>query len=169
MWSGTRHVDRRCFDYTLHEGKSVLIVPGGISELRLSRSSSKVIELSARHLGFARMALTHGTPIVPVFSFGETLTLDQVRVPLLSALAFKVLKMPFPYFTGVGGVLQIPRRARSTVVVGQPIEVGRDSSPSHEKVKLLYREVYHQIEELFEKHKRAYRHGDYTLKIRHLE
>jgi len=169
MWSGTRHVGMRSFEYALREGKSVLLIPGGITELQLSKSSSRVIELSARHQGFCRVALAHGIPIVPVYSFGETHPLDSLRIPFLSALSFKLLHMPFPYFTGIGGVLQIPRRTKLTVVVGAPIEVEQDPSPSPEKVKRLHKEVYGHIEPLFENHKAKYDHMDYRLKVRDLE
>ena len=169
MWSGTRQVTKPSFEKAFEEGKSVVMIPGGISELRLSKSNSKVIELSGKHRGFVKLAFKHGTPIVPVFSFGETLTFDVVDVPFISKLLYKFLGIPFPYFTGIGGFLQLPRRKPITVVFGSPIQVEKDDNPSDEKVKQVHKQFYSELVKLFEKHKEQYGHGDYTLKVLYMD
>ena len=169
MWGGARHVDKKTFERSLAEGLSPILVPGGLAELRLSKSTSKVIELNGRHRGFIRLALRHGTHIVPVYSFGETLTMDTVHVPVLTGVAYRFLKMPFPYFTGLGGFLQVPRRNNITVVFGSPISVEKDEDPSEEKITELHRRFYKETEKLFEDHKHKYGHGEHTLKVLHLQ
>jgi len=168
MWSGTRHVDRHAFERTLKEGHSAVMIPGGVAELRLSQSQSKVIELNGKHRGFVKMALRHGTPIVPVYSFGETLTFDAINVPFFSWFAFRFLKMPFPYFIGIGGFLQLPRRKPITVVVGAPIPVEKDENPSEERVIELHRKYYQELEKLLEEHKAKYGHGEHKLQVNNL-
>ena len=54
----------------LKKGESVALAPGGIAELFLS--SSKHERVLATHHGFVRLALKHGSPIVPAYAFGHT-------------------------------------------------------------------------------------------------
>jgi len=145
------------------------MIPGGISELKLSNSRSKVIQLSGKHQGFVRMALKNGTDLVPVYSFGETLAMDHLEVPFVSWATYKFLKMPFPYFVGMGGFWQIPRRVPINVVVGDPIPVPKNPNPSPELVSALHLRYYRALTDLFERHKHSYGHGDYSLQVLYLD
>jgi 1-acyl-sn-glycerol-3-phosphate acyltransferase len=141
------------------------MIPGGISELELSSSRSDIIRLCAKHKGFVRLALQNGVPLVPVYSFGETRLLDHIQVPVLTQLFLRTLRIPFPYFVGLGGILQIPRPEKITVVVGTPIEVGKVEDPSEEQVAALHQRFYEEVESLFEAHKHQHQHGDCHLEI----
>lgn len=79
---GSVSCSQRSIDYILGkpEGGNVLgIVPGGAEEARYSHPGGNYELLLGRRKGFVRMALKHGTPIVPVFSFGEIDLIEQVQ------------------------------------------------------------------------------------------
>ncbi|KDR15399.1 2-acylglycerol O-acyltransferase 2-A [Zootermopsis nevadensis] len=61
-------------------GNAVALVVGGASESLECRPGTYKIILKRRK-GFVKLALMHGTPLVPVFSFGETDLYDQVNNP----------------------------------------------------------------------------------------
>ncbi len=63
---------RIAFQYALNEGKSVILVPGGMKEMQYSVSTKDEIVIYKSHKGFVKMAITHGIDLVPMFSFGET-------------------------------------------------------------------------------------------------
>jgi len=72
QWAGVRQVTRRTFTSTLQDGKTVLMIPGGVAELTVSDSREKKVNLIYNHKGFVKVALETGTSIIPMFSFGET-------------------------------------------------------------------------------------------------
>ena len=63
---------RGSFNYALDQGHSVVLVPGGMKEMRESLSTMDDIVVCKSHKGFVKMAITHGVDLVPLFSFGET-------------------------------------------------------------------------------------------------
>lgn len=72
-------------------------------------------------IGFVRLALKHNVPLVPIFSFGEHRVLDNVHLPKLQAYFKRYLGFPVPFFPYGRFYLPIPRRAKLTICVGQPI------------------------------------------------
>jgi hypothetical protein len=46
------------------------LVPGGVQEVLHMRHDAEVLYLRKR-LGFVRLALQHGAPLVPAFAFGQ--------------------------------------------------------------------------------------------------
>jgi hypothetical protein len=169
MWAGTRQITKTTFQNVIDEGKSIVMIPGGVAELRLSNSLSNTIELCGKHQGFIKMAIKNGLTLVPSFAFGETLVFDALHVPFLSYISFKYLRMPFPYFTGLAGFWQIPRREKVTVVVGKPIEVERDENPPEEKIKEIHKLFYQGMRDVFEENKERCGHKGYKLKILNLD
>ena len=165
LWAGTRAVSRDTFSATLAEGKSVLLIPGGMAEMRLSRSNDSAIRLVTHHKGFVVMALRSGIPLVPVYSFGETRYLDQVELFGVSRFMHRVLGIPLPYFAGVFGWLPLPRRHPVRIVVGQPIAVPRVTDPSPALVDQYTVLFYAGMTDLFERYKHRFGHGDSTLEL----
>jgi len=162
LWAGTRVVSRDSFQKVLAEGKSALLIPGGMAEMRLSRSEDHHIRLVTYHKGFVAMALRTGTPLVPVFSFGETRYFDQLELFGVSRWMHRWMGIPLPYFRGPWG-LPVPSRVPITVVVGRPIEVPKVAEPSPGLIDQYTALFYSGVRDIFERHKHALGHGDCTL------
>lgn len=165
MWVGTRQASKKAFVKTIREGKSVMIIPGGISEMKHTKSHSKTIVLDAKHKGFIKLAIQEGKDIVPVYSYGETKPFDLVNVPFISHALLKYMKMPFPYFIGLGGIFQIPKREKITAVVGKPIRVNQKEHPTEKDVNRIHRQYYRRLHALFEENKHLYGHKDHRLHV----
>ena len=99
---GVRDASRANLERLLAGGYSVTLVPGGIWEMVNTRADQEQVFLM-RRLGFLRLAMRHGVPVVPIYTFGENqlFTVHQplrVRLPGARTLGAK----------GVGGALPWP-------------------------------------------------------------
>ncbi len=114
-------------------GAALLVYPGGDHETYRPSWESSKIDFAGRK-GFARLAIEHGIPIVPVVAIGgqETaLFLGQGRrlakaLRLDKTLRLKVLPPVLgPPFGGtiMDMPLRVPLPAKITVTVGQPIDL----------------------------------------------
>merc|ERR1719310_2498494 len=54
----------------LSEGKCVALQPGGIHEQVNTNFNKETVYFPGR-LGFVRMAIKHGVPLLPIYCFGE--------------------------------------------------------------------------------------------------
>lgn len=80
--SGSVSSSQRSIDYILGKpegGNVVGIAPGGAAEAQYSNPGGNYELVLKRRKGFVRLALKHGSPIVPVFSFGEIDLVEQVQ------------------------------------------------------------------------------------------
>ncbi|DAZ92680.1 TPA: hypothetical protein N0F65_001641, partial [Lagenidium giganteum] len=148
----------------LRRNRSVTIVAGGAAEALDAHPGTYNIILNKRK-GLVRLALTTGTPLVPVFSFGENDLFYQVPNPkgsLLRSLqekALKVLKFSTPLIIGRGvfcryGIL--PRAHPIQVVTGKPVPVQQIAEPSDEDIA-KYQQAYRTaLEKLFSDHAERY-------------
>ena len=82
---------------TLRRGESVLLVPGGQQEMIESRSGAGETRVVTKHVGFIRLAMQEGVPLVPVLSLGEVEVLDFVRLPSLQRFFIKRIGIPVPF------------------------------------------------------------------------
>lgn len=164
QWKGGREVSRDSFAYSLAQGRNVLVVPGGQTELMLSRSNEKEVRMTCKHTGFIRMAMAHGATLVPVFSFGENDVLDNVRIPWLQRWFIKCLGSALPFHPHSDYFLPVPRKQCITIVVGNPVSVERVSNPTPEQLDDVLSRYLEEIVRIFEKHKNSL----YELKDREL-
>ncbi|XP_046625663.1 2-acylglycerol O-acyltransferase 1-like isoform X2 [Neodiprion virginianus] len=146
-------------------GRATVLAVGGASEsLKCKPGTYRVI--LKRRKGFVRIALKHGAPLVPVFSFGETDLYSQVDNPEGSLLRY--LQEMLRKFTGIAPVLPIgrglfqysfgivPRRRPVTVVVGAALNVPKISEPTREQIDEYQKKFIEKLVELFETHKHHY-------------
>ncbi|XP_054003503.1 2-acylglycerol O-acyltransferase 2-A-like [Hylaeus anthracinus] len=146
-------------------GRGTVLIVGGASETFECKPGTYRI-LVKRRKGFVKIALRNGTPLVPVFSFGETDVYDQVYRPKDSYLRraqdsirkkiglAPVLLIGRGFFQYSFGI--IPRRKRLTVVVGSPLELPKIPEPTPEQVDEYHQKFIDRLVELFESHKHKY-------------
>ncbi|XP_030332402.1 2-acylglycerol O-acyltransferase 2 [Strigops habroptila] len=168
MSGGLVPSDKESASYVLKnpEGGNVLaIIIGGAQEALEARPGSFTLLLKNRK-GFVRLAIEHGTPLVPVFSFGENDLFNQVRNPQGSWLRKlqlrlqKIMGVSLPLFHA-RGIFQysfglVPYRRPIYTVVGKPIPVQRKHKPSEEEVDRVHEIYLKELNKLFEEHKARY-------------
>ncbi|KAM7084804.1 2-acylglycerol O-acyltransferase 2 [Molossus nigricans] len=146
-------------------GNLLGIIVGGAQEALNARPGAYKLLLQNRK-GFIKLALIHGVPLVPVFSFGENELFDQVGNYPGSWLRYiqnqlqKIMGISLPLFHG-RGIFQysfgfLPYRRPITTVVGKPIEVQQVLQPSQEEVDKLHQHYIDELCNLFETHKLKY-------------
>ncbi|NXL65230.1 MOGT2 acyltransferase, partial [Chordeiles acutipennis] len=168
MSGGLVPSDKDSASYVLQrpEGGNVLaIIVGGAQEALDARPGSYTLLLKNRK-GFVRLAMEHGTPLVPIFSFGENDLFEQVRNPKGSWLRQlqhrlqQIMGISLPLFHA-RGIFQysfglIPYRRPVYTVVGRPIPVQRKHRPSKEEVDQVHQKYLNELCKLFEEHKAKY-------------
>ncbi|XP_032940184.1 2-acylglycerol O-acyltransferase 3 isoform X2 [Catharus ustulatus] len=157
--AGLCPVSQRCLDAVLsRDSQALLIMVGGAAEALEGTPGCHRVTLSHRR-GFVRLALRHGTPLVPVYVFGEQ---DTFGVPSLAEGSWLrrlqrglkgILGFAPCIFWGRGGLPLLPFRVPLTVVVGTPLEVPRVARPSEDLVAHYHGLYVRQLRELFERHK----------------
>ncbi|KAM3837605.1 2-acylglycerol O-acyltransferase 2-A-like [Vipera latastei] len=160
--------DRESVSYVLRKkegGNVVIIVVGGTREALDARPGAYTLVVENRK-GFVRLAIENGTPLVPVFSFGENELYDQVENPKGSWLRWtqerlrKFMGISLPLFHA-RGIFQytfgfIPYQKPIFTVVGKPIQVGKKHNPSQDEVDELHKRYLEELCKLFEDHKLKY-------------
>ncbi|KDO25193.1 hypothetical protein SPRG_20777 [Saprolegnia parasitica CBS 223.65] len=160
---GAREVSRRTFAASLASQQSIMVVPGGQAEMLQSHSGMRQVRVYTGHRGFLRLALEHGTPLVPVLSFQEGEVLDNVQYPALQQWSVKKFAVPCPFFPYGRFYLPIPRRVPMTVAVGAPIPVTKCDAPTTDDVRRLHEVYFTALRTLFNTHKAAAGCDDFEL------
>lgn len=165
---GMCSVSARSLEYLLGapEGGNVAgLIVGGAEETFYSQPQHYNVVLKNRK-GFVKMALKHGSPLVPVFSFGETDVFKQINNPKGSPL--RRIQDWMKAITGVAFVLPlgrgylqysfglVPLRKPISTIVGKPIELLRTPNPTEEEINAVHDEFIKQLIDLFEEQKHNY-------------
>ncbi|KAK4831303.1 hypothetical protein QYF61_016792 [Mycteria americana] len=168
MSGGLVSSDKESASYVLQKpegGNMLAIIVGGAQEALDARPGSYTLLLKNRK-GFVRLAIEHGTPLVPIFSFGENDLFEQVRNPKGSWLRQlqhrlqQIMGISLPLFHA-RGIFQysfglVPYRRPICTVVGKPIPVLRKHRPSEEEVDRVHQKYLNELCKLFEEHKAKY-------------
>ncbi len=172
--NGVACVSKKGIGAVLHQkGTAGVIVPGGAQESLYVGDEEKVQLYLRNRKGFVKMALIHGSDLVPVFGFGENNIFKQAPNPEGSKVrAFqnwmkKYITFTIPLFFG-RGVLQytyglMPFRRPINVVVGAPIHVEQTSTPTQEDIDGLHAKYVTALEELYATYNPKY--GDPKVKL----
>mmetsp|Transcript_64898 Transcript_64898/g.75474 ORF Transcript_64898/g.75474 Transcript_64898/m.75474 type:complete len:423 (+) Transcript_64898:45-1313(+) len=145
-------------------GESVLLVVGGAEESLLSSPGTNDLTLTKRK-GFVKLALEAGSPLVPVYAFGETNVYENLAAgrPKLQRLLLKMQKtlgFALPLIHGRGyfnyhfGIL--PHRRPIVCVVGAPLEVPKLSKPSQQDIDHWHSKYVERLKQLFMENKDAF-------------
>ncbi|ESQ56430.1 hypothetical protein EUTSA_v10026593mg [Eutrema salsugineum] len=117
--------------------------------------------------------MEHGTPLVPVFCFGQILyrfcfsitrvQMVEARLETLPELSRAIRFTPICFWGVFGSPL--PYRQPMDVVVGKPIEVSKTLQPSNEEIAKLHGQFVEALKDLFERHKARVGYSDLQLNI----
>ncbi|KAL3277965.1 hypothetical protein HHI36_013305 [Cryptolaemus montrouzieri] len=145
-------------------GNAVVLMPGGVAESYYCEPRKYKLVLKNRK-GFIRMAMKNGSPLVPVFSFGETDIFDQYggkesKLKEYQEFVRKVVGIA-PIISIGRGIFQyrfgmVPHRRPITMLVGPPIDVMKNGSPTAEEVDEIHARFIHELCNLFEANKHFY-------------
>eukprot|EP00879_Flechtneria_rotunda_P004839 GHRR01005112.1.p1 GENE.GHRR01005112.1~~GHRR01005112.1.p1 ORF type:complete len:440 (+),score=147.49 GHRR01005112.1:185-1504(+) len=140
-------------------GVSVGLMVGGIAEMFMIRKDHERIKLKDRK-GFVRIALEHGTDILPVYMFGANQVLDFG--PSWLQRVSRKLRASVGMIMGVWG-LPIPRRVPIFMVTGKPLAVGpalrKDHPHFQQRVDELHAQFIAEMERIYYTHRGKYGHG----------
>lgn len=75
-WVNAASADKKNIIRMIKSGISPVICPGGVQEVTLMENDHECVLYLKSRLGFVKLAIQQGTPIIPVFSFGLRNTFD---------------------------------------------------------------------------------------------
>ncbi|KAJ1619614.1 diacylglycerol acyltransferase-domain-containing protein [Pavlovales sp. CCMP2436] len=152
-----REISRGVMDSLLAAGHSVGVQPGGIYE-QLHSDHRREQAFFPPNLTFIRLAMAHGTPLLPLYLFGENQL--YATSPLLQALARFVYGL-----TGIPALIPLGRWGLPTIVpkprhvairFGRPVHVGPpQKEPSDAAVEEVYIRYTAELNRLWNEHKAA--------------
>lgn len=157
LWFGAVDASRSNCERLLKAGVNVVVWPGGLDEAS-SVDGPDEVRLRTR-TGFIRLAVKHGTPVLPMFVFGE---LDAVRSisPLPSAITrFLQKKLRISTNMFLGRWLVMPFRVPFNLCIGHPILVKQCSEDSGEfdaEVARVHSDYKAELKKLFETNKQIF-------------
>ncbi|KPI90035.1 hypothetical protein ABL78_0895 [Leptomonas seymouri] len=167
IWMGCGDASASCIRKTLRSGpgQSVMLVVGGAEESLMAKPNANDLLLHKRK-GFIKIALQEGTPLVPVYGFGENNVYNvadlasEPEVQHLLGLLKRYLGFAIPLVKGRGffnfsyGIL--PHRRPIVVVVGEPIEVPRIAKPTAQDLDEWQAKYIEGLQKLYDEHRGVY-------------
>mmetsp|Transcript_28647 Transcript_28647/g.62657 ORF Transcript_28647/g.62657 Transcript_28647/m.62657 type:complete len:343 (+) Transcript_28647:23-1051(+) len=152
-----RGVGKEVVESILGKGKATInIQPGGIKEQMITRHDQEQAVFPA-NLGFIRMAIKYGMPILPVYIFNENSLFKRVDgFEGLTKFVYKTTGFGMPFITGKFGLPMsglLPRATDVHVRWGEPLQVGPvEQDPSDERVEEVFCEYLLRLRTLFYTH-----------------
>jgi 2-acylglycerol O-acyltransferase 2 len=152
--TNARPVDRKTLESILSHGQSIAIQPGGVKEQAATVEDQEQAFFMGR-LGFIRLAIKHGRPLMPLYLFGENQLYKRVHgMEWLSTIVNKLTGMTLPIVTAKWGMPQagfFPRATDIHIRWGNPVDVGpAEADPSDERVEQVYEKYVTELKRLFD-------------------
>lgn len=165
LWAGSSAATANNIDGLLthkENNKAAVLVVGGVAEGMLSEPGTNKVVIKDRK-GFVKIALKSGSPLVPVYTFGENDIYDQFRGKTLQKIqnfVRKWLGIP-PIMMKGRGLFQLsfgilPHRKPITTVVGKPITLPKCENPTQEQVNEYHSIFVSELKQLFDTYKEKY-------------
>eukprot|EP00747_Dinoflagellata_sp_TGD_P213494 gnl/TRDRNA2_/TRDRNA2_86430_c0_seq1.p1 gnl/TRDRNA2_/TRDRNA2_86430_c0~~gnl/TRDRNA2_/TRDRNA2_86430_c0_seq1.p1 ORF type:complete len:339 (+),score=43.54 gnl/TRDRNA2_/TRDRNA2_86430_c0_seq1:62-1018(+) len=159
MFGNGRSVARNSLERLLRAGNSVAIQPGGVREQLLTTHDQERAVFPAG-LGFIRLALKFGVPIIPAYVFNENQMYRKVpSLDGLSNLIYRLTGFGLPFCTCRFGLPMVvpffwlPHPTDIHVRWGAPLDVGPAvEEPSDEQVEALFARYVEALKQLFDAH-----------------
>ena len=164
MAYGCVTADRKDMQKALGRGQCVGILPDGVAGIFRTNKYRELVAMKDRK-GLARLALRNGTPLIPVYSFGNTIAFScwYDRWGILEAISRKLQASFFLYWGR--WFLPIPYRVQITMAIGKLIEVPKVENPTSEQIDELHQRMMTEIQTTFDRHKDCIGWGDKVLEF----
>jgi 2-acylglycerol O-acyltransferase 2 len=147
--------DYRSIEKTLAKKESVSVLLGGVREMAMVEDFKLRLCIKKRR-GIFRLALTTGTPIVPVLTFGENELFSQARSEVLdsiNAYLFRTLGMhiPLPTMRSLMNWVELSYRPLKPIrsYTGKPITVKQVVQPTEKEIADLRDAYIKGVQDLF--------------------
>lgn len=169
-WVKGLPVDKRTFLGRLRKGESFAFTPGGVQEVLAMNPEkpNEVVLYLKKRKGFIKLALTTGSPVVPVFgfnldgSYGYWFLRGRMVEKLSRSTGFVPLLFWGRWFIPYG----IPNPKKIHVVIGPAIDMPTKGENVTQECIDQYHSIFlTELEALFERHKHKAGYGDRQLKI----
>lgn len=149
-----RPVDPKTLNAILSKGGTIAIQPGGVMEQAASREDQEQAFFTAK-LGFVRMAIKYGVPLLPLYVFGENQLYKRVRgFEWLTKLIKSITGMTIPMVLAKWNMPLagfFPRATDIHLRWGSPVEVGDPSDdPSDERIEEVFSRYLAELQRLFD-------------------
>lgn len=154
---GGRPVDKKTVEGIMGAGGTVSVCPGGMAEQIGTRHDQEQAFFPA-NLGFIRLAIKFGTPLLTTYIFGENQLFKRTgRDDGKSAAITKLIKsltgLAFPIVTGKFGIpmaMSLPLKTDIHARWGVPVEVGPpEDNPSAERVEEVFTRYLTELQRVF--------------------
>jgi len=168
LWTGHMDASRSVMSKQMAKGKTLAIIPGGEAEALRTENGKDAVVLEGRK-GFVSLALQHGTPIVPTYTFGnvETFFMSKTFLFRFRNMLQRKFKISVPVFWGVGGT-PMPLRTTISFAVGAPMKVPPNpdnTRPDESLVDEYHAKYCDALKALFDQHKVAAGYADRELQV----
>jgi len=148
---GVRDAAKATLRRLLAAGHTLAIQPGGIWEMVMCDSSQEALYYQ-RSLGFVRLAMETGKPLLPCYSFGENQLFRSWGGHGLRLWVAKRLRIGLPFFHGRWGLplCLAPRPTDVTFVVGRRVPTGApNAKPTEAEVEAVFERYVDEVCALF--------------------
>ena len=165
LWFGAVDASKSMCRKVLQAGANLILYPGGLDEANRSSSDSRVT-LKVR-AGFIRLAVEHGIPVVPAFTFGELETIRSVTLLPYSFADFlkRNFRVSSNIFVGRRGC-PIPFRTPLHMCIGKPIltrQIAPGSKEMKAEVERVHMEYCEELSQVYERNKSYFGYADRVL------
>jgi len=167
-WVNATDVGKKNLLKLISNGISPVICPGGVQEVTLMSSKDECVLYLKERKGFVKLAIQHGLPLVPAFTFGLKDSFDYwvPKGKFWTKLARQIGFLPMAFF----GVFSLPlgpaKPVQYTVIAGSPIIVGAaNPEPTIEEINKYHSMYIEELVALYERHKGAHGMDDIVLRI----
>mmetsp|Transcript_60358 Transcript_60358/g.118748 ORF Transcript_60358/g.118748 Transcript_60358/m.118748 type:complete len:338 (+) Transcript_60358:1-1014(+) len=158
LMCNARSQDSKTFSSLLRTGATVAVQPGGLIEQVSTDHEREQVFFPAR-LGFVRLAIQNGVPLLPLYGFGENQLFGtspwtrRANMWLYKHLKFGTLFVlsasgwPNPFLWPISG-------RGVHLRFGEPVDVGpKEEHPSDERVQEVYQRYVAALQKLFDRYK----------------
>ena len=148
-----RSCDYRTMDSLAAAGLTIGLQPGGIPE-QLEADHAQDTAIFPARLGFIRMAMRYGMPLLPVYIFGENQAYTTCGKwgRTIAHMTYRLTGAPLVPILGLWGLpWLVPKPTNVSVCWGRPVPVGPpNTSPTDQDVHNVFERYVSELQRVFD-------------------